>query len=243
MTTSTPNCPYDKPPVIVAIEGLCYSGKSTLIHHLAARLHPIIAPEYTDLATLPPWPPTDHSQVDAALRQFLHLDQQRARQVRTRIASRVHAAGACRSEVVLLDRSPLTLIAHEYGMQALGVPADPDGAATLYAGAAAAGQILTPNAYLYLTIPEPVADARRAARGPVAAHLDDPAVRARIDQTCRTWLRLLPPRRRLILDGTAPPSLLATTAAAFITSLGGPPVPSWQLLAKHRTASESGAPS
>ncbi|MBL6280168.1 hypothetical protein JMF97_28800 [Micromonospora fiedleri] len=232
MTTSAPTHPHETAPVIVAVEGLCYSGKSTLVRHLAPRLDAIIAPEYTDLAPLPPWPPTDHTQVNTALRQLLDLERHRTRHVRTRIAARTHATGSRRSHVVLLDRSPLTLIAHEYGMQALGVPADPSGAATLYADAAAAGQILTPSAYLYLSIPEPVTDTRRTARGPVANHLDDPAVRARIDQTCRTWLRLLPPRRQLILDGTVPPALLATAAAAFIRSLAGPPVPSWRLLAE-----------
>ncbi|MFI7026946.1 hypothetical protein ACIBMZ_29960 [Micromonospora sp. NPDC049900] len=230
MTTPTPTRPHETAPVIVAVEGLCYSGKSTLVRHLAPRTDAIIAPEYTDLVPLPPWPPTDHTQVSAALRQFLDLERHRASQVRTRIATRTHATASRRGHVVLLDRSPLTLIAHEYGMQALGVPADPSGAATLYADAAATGQILTPTAYLYLSIPDPVTDIRRTARGPVASHLDDPAARARIDQTCRTWLRLLPPRRQLTLDGTMPPSLLATAAAAFIRSLAGPPVPSWRLL-------------
>lgn len=227
MTSSSPTR-SEHSPVIVALEGLCYSGKSTLIRHLAARLDAIVAPEYTDLAPLPPWPPADHTQVDSALRQLLDLEQLRTRQVHRRIATRTHPP-----HVVLLDRSPLTLIAHEFGMQALGIPADPDSAATLFAGAASAGQILTPTAYLYLAVPELVTAARRVARGPVAAHLVDPAVRTRIDQICRTWMRLLPHRRQVILDGTVPPPLLAAAVTAFLGNLAGPPVPSWRCLTAH----------
>ncbi|ROO50790.1 hypothetical protein EDC02_5646 [Micromonospora sp. Llam0] len=231
MTAVTRTGPRDDELVIVAVEGLCYSGKSTLIHHLAPRLDAIVAPEYTELASLPSWPPADNAEVSAALRRFLDIEEQRAREIRARTTSRKHQSGPGHREViVLLDRSPLTLIAHEYGMQALGVPADPDGAATLYADAASAERILVPAAYLYLSVPDAISDGRRASRGPIAAHLDDPVVRARIDETCRSWLRLIPSRRQMILDGTMTPSLLATAAASFITDLAGPSVPSWRLL-------------
>ena len=132
--------------------------------------------------------------------------------------------------VVALDRSPVTLIAHEYGMQAIGVPADPDQAAALFTRAATAGHILVPDAYLYLSVPDETTTERRTIRGPVAAHLDHPAVRARVDSACRTWLRLVPDARVLRLDGTRPLPDQAASVAAFLATLGGPPPPRWQAL-------------
>lgn len=91
---------------MLAIEGLCLAGKTTLVHALAARLGALAVPEYADLAPLPPWPPHSREEVTAALRHFLRLEQQRG-------------IFACRTpgRLVALDRSPLTLIAHEFGME------------------------------------------------------------------------------------------------------------------------------
>lgn len=134
---------------VIAVEGLCFAGKSTLIRHLVNVLGPdvIATPEYSDLGPLPPWPPTDH--VTATLKHLLILESRRAVTVRAQLADR-------RDAMVLLDRSPLTLIAHEYGMRALAVPADPAGAAALFTQAAAVGKILTPDAYLYLGVSDDV---------------------------------------------------------------------------------------
>lgn len=217
--------PWNRPRCVVAVEGLCFAGKTTLIRHLVDVLGPdlVTGVEYTDLGPLPPWPPADHDQVTAALRRLLGYERLRAAAVRAQLAN-------CPDAVVLLDRSPLTLIAHEYGMQALNVPADPAGAATLFSQAAATGRILTPDAYLYLSVPDKVTVARRAARGPVAAHLDHPAVRARIDAACQAWLRLVPPARMAQLDGTLPPAAHIATVARFLDRLDGPPPPPWRML-------------
>lgn len=216
--TPITGCPDS--PLIIAVEGLCYSGKTTLIQHLAPLVSAAAVADYSRLVALPPWPPTDQAAVTAALAHFLTVERHRAQLAR-----------AAAAPVVLLDRSPLTLIAHEYGMTALGVPADPAGAIELYATAADAGSILTPHAYVYLTVPDAVTAARRARRGPVAAHLEHPGVRARIDDACHTWLHLLPDRRCLLLDGTAAPAVLARRTAALIAQVGGSPTPSWRALA------------
>lgn len=207
-------------PLILAVEGLCYSGKTTLIAHLAPLINAMALADYSDLAPLPPWPPNDKAAATAALEHFLAIERHRARLAR-----------ATDAPVILLDRSPLTLIAHEHGMAALGVPGDPAGAIEMYAAAGEKGTILVPHAYLYLAVPAAVASVRQAGRGPVTAHLRHPAVLARIDHVCRTWLHLLPTRRRLLLDGTTTPSVLARRAAAFLTTVGGTPVPSWRALA------------
>lgn len=208
-------------PFVAAVEGLPYSGKSTLVRRLRTLLGGHAAPDYSDAGPLPPWPPRTASDVEAALQHFLLIERQRAQ-----------AAVRTSSAVVLLDRSPLTLIAHEYGMAAIGVPANPRRAVELYAKAAATGSILTPDAYIYVAVPDPITAQRRARRGPIAAHLELPAVRAAIDRACRTWLSLIPDQRRLLLDDDAPCGALAARAAAFVTAAAGAAaIPSWRELA------------
>lgn len=213
---------------VLAVEGLCFAGKTTLIRYLADTLapHVIATAEYTDLGPLPPWPPRDHDQVTMTLLHLLDRERARTAAVRTRLAH----LPATTDVVVLLDRSPITLIAHEYGMQILHVPANPTQAADLSTRAAAAGHILTPDAYLYLSVPDEATTARRTTRGPVAAHLDHPHVRARIDIVYQSWLRLVPPARVLRLDGTWPLPVQAVTVTNFLTGIGGPSAPPWHLL-------------
>jgi len=147
--------------------------------------------------------------VTAALGNSLRLERQRALTAR-----------AAEAPVVLLDRSPLTLIAHECGMTALGLPCDPAGAAGIYSSAAEAGQILSPDAYLYLAVPDDVTAARQKLRGPVAAETD---------RACRIWLDTLPRGRCLELDGTARPPELAAMALNWLAGLTPvPPLPSWR---------------
>ena len=195
-------------PLVIAIEGLCFAGKTTLAYALAPLVGAVVIGEYADIALLPPFPPRHLDDVTAALGHFLQLEHQRA------LAAR--AAGA---PVVLLDRSPLTLIAHECGMTALGLPCDPAGAAEIYSSAAEAGQILTPDAYLYLAIPDDVTAVRQDQRGAVAAHLMNRQLRAGIDRACRSWLATLPRGQCLELDGTISPPALAATAARWLSGL------------------------
>lgn len=229
-------------PLVTAVEGLCFAGKSTLTRAVAALTGAVIAAEYTDLAPLPAWPPADHATVTAALEQFERLEERRASRARAELDRR--ASAGCVGGMVLLDRSPLTLIAHEYGMQTLAVPADPDGAALRYARAASAATILTPDVYVYLSVPDEVTAARRAARGPVADHLDHPAVRARITQVYSAWMDLLPAGRGLQLDGTAPVQTLAATTARFLSNAGrGLHAPPWTRLAAAVAEREQQVPS
>jgi thymidylate kinase len=208
-------------PLVIAIEGLCYAGKTTLAHVLAPIVSGVVIAEYGELAAPPPFPPRDLDDVTAALKHFLRLEREWAA-----------AARVANAPVVLLDRSPLTLIAHEHGIACLGVPCDSRGAAEMYTTAAESREILTPDAYLYLHVPKAVAAARQARRGPIAAHLMHPQVRAGIDRACRTYLTALPPWLYLELDGTAAPSALAATAASFLSELTpAPAAPGWRILA------------
>lgn len=99
--------------------------------------------------------------------------------------------------------------------------------------ARAAGSIPrpTPDAYLYLRVPEPVAVTRQAERGPVAAHLMHPQVRDGIDSACRAYLSVLPPSRCLELDGTVSPMALAATVARFLPGASSAlPAPDWRTM-------------
>ncbi|MGH3869815.1 MAG: hypothetical protein ACRDQ4_27690 [Pseudonocardiaceae bacterium] len=208
---------------VVAVEGLCLAGKTTLVHALAARLGALVVPEYTDLAPLPPWPPYSREDVTAALHHFLRLEQQRG-----------IFAHRTPGRLVALDRSPLTLIAHEFGMVRLGVPAEPDLAVHLFSEAAERGLILTPDAYVYLRVPSSVRAVREARRGRLPAHLTNPVTQAGIEATDRTYLNALPPRRRVILDGSASVADLTDAVARFVANLppaGEQPAPSWRVLA------------
>jgi thymidylate kinase len=209
--------PRSADPLVIAIEGLCYAGKTTLAHALAPLAGAVVIGEYTSLASLPPFPPRTLHDVAQALQQFLDVEQHRA-----------HTARTAGTAVVLLDRSPLTLIAHEHGMAALGVPCDPAGAATLYSMAAEVGDILTPDGYLYLTVPDHATAERQQSRGPVAAHLMNTKARAEIDHACQGWLATLPQGHVLRLDGTVASPALAATAARWISRLTpNRPLPSW----------------
>ena len=91
-------------PTVVAVEGLCFAGKTTLARALAARLAESPFPSTPTLAPLPPFPPRTTDDAAAALDHFLGLERDRARAARAARTGRV------------LDRSPLTIISYEYGM-------------------------------------------------------------------------------------------------------------------------------
>jgi len=212
-----------KAPIVLALEGLCFVGKTTLAQALATQRQAVAIPEYADLAALPPWPPGHRDDVVVALRHFLHLERQRAAIVRR--APR---------RLVVLDRSPLSLIAHEFGMERLGVPAAPDLAAQLFAKAAERGLILTPDAYVYLRVPASVSATRQARRGAVPAHLIDPRTQTGIEAASHSYLAAVPPRRRLILEGTAQVTDLIHAVERLLVGLPPPDeqaMPSWHLLA------------
>jgi hypothetical protein len=73
--------PRNADPLVIAIEGLCYVGKTTLAHALAPLAGAVIIGEYTSLAGLPPFPPRSLHDVAQALQQFLNVEQHRAHTV------------------------------------------------------------------------------------------------------------------------------------------------------------------
>ncbi len=77
MTTQS-RLPAHRNPLVIAIEGLCFAGKTTLANALAVAADTIVIGEYADLAPLPPFPPRHLSDVAAALDHFLRVEHQRA---------------------------------------------------------------------------------------------------------------------------------------------------------------------
>lgn len=209
-------------PIVLAIEGLCFVGKTTLARALATQREAVVLPDYADLAAPPPWPPRGRADVIAALRHFLRLEQQRALLARQRA-----------SRLVVQDRSPLSLIAHEFGMDRLGMPAAPALAAHLFADAAERGLILTCDAVVYLRVPAAVSAARQACRGAVPAHLIDPITQAGIEAASHHYLDVMPSQRRLMLDSTACITELIHAVDRLMADLphhGQQATPSWRVL-------------
>lgn len=215
--------PRSPSPLIVAIEGLCFAGKTTLAAALGHRLGATVLADYADLAPLPVFPPPDCFAVRTALSGFLSVE-----------VARADAARAARSGVVLYDRCPLTLIAHEHAMAAIGVPSDPHTAAVWFTNAAASGAIHTPDAYVYLSVTDETFGARQRERGPLPDHLVAAAVRARITDIYTAYAAATGPRRALAINGDATLSELVEQAARFVTDLperDAEPPPPWTMLA------------
>lgn len=202
--------PGTAPPVILAVEGLCFAGKTTLARALGRRLGVPVAAEYADLTSLPPFPPPDRAAARAALSALLAAEAHRTRQAR--------ASG---SHLVIYDRSPLTVIGHEHAMRARGIPADPETAAAWFTAAACTGAILTPTAYIYLTVPDDTCRQRQEARGHLPEHLVAPDVRTALTRFYDTCFAAASQARVLRADGTAPLALLTSQSAAFAARPAG----------------------
>ncbi|HVB46093.1 MAG TPA: hypothetical protein VNF47_25765 [Streptosporangiaceae bacterium] len=136
--------------------------------------------------------------------------------------------------LVLYDRSPLTLIAHEHAMASLAVASDPQAAACWFSSAAAAGAIIAPDAYLHLVIADQAFERRQARRGPLPPHLASPPVRAAISRIYDSYFAAISPDRVLRIDGSDSIAQLTARAARFIEDLPGhsaDPAPDWAVLA------------
>jgi thymidylate kinase len=210
--------PYPAAPQVIAVEGLCFAGKTTLARALARRLGAWLGAEYAGITALPPFPPATSAAARARLSALLAAEAVRA--------SRARAAG---TRLAVFDRSPLSVVGHEHAMRAHGVPADPQAAATWFARAADAGAILQPDAYLYLTVPDEEFRQRQRNRGQLPEHLIAPGVRSALSEFYAACFQAAGPGRVLTLDGTAPAASLAAQAAAFVAAIPpaapGRPVP------------------
>ncbi len=209
-------------PAVIAVEGCCFAGKTSLALALSRDLGVTVVPEYADLAPLPPFPARDLDDVHAALDYLLGVERRRTAAIRS---SPGHNA------VVVCDRSPLSCIAFQRAIGRLGVPSDARLAVELFATAAGRGEIIEPDAYIYLHVDRATALARQAIRGPVLACLMDPQVLAATQAFYQRFLDGLPPDRRMVLDGVQPRPSLVAQAARFARTqqtLGPRPPGAWR---------------
>ncbi|MEU7046679.1 hypothetical protein AB0A77_37345 [Streptomyces varsoviensis] len=123
---------------------------------------------------------------------------------------------------MVFDRCPLSLVAHEADMRALGTPADVAYAAHLFETTP------LPDAVLHLTVPEPVARERLLARGPLPPHLSAPPVRAAMAGYYTAALTRLP-APVLHLDASRPLPELLDQALSFLLPPAPQPAGRWAL--------------
>ena len=191
-------------PAVIAIEGPCFAGKTSLALALGHRLGVTAIPEYADLGPLPPFPARDLDEVRADLEYLLGVERCRTAAIRSS-----HCG------VVVCDRSPLSCIAFQHAIGRLDVPTDARLAVELFATAADRGEIIEPDAYIYLHVDQTTALARQAVRGPVLPCLMDPGVLAAMQAFYQRFLNSLSADWWLVLDGVQPGSVLTERAARF----------------------------
>jgi thymidylate kinase len=209
-------------PTVLAVEGSCFAGKTSLALALSRHMEVTVVPEYADLAPLPPFPARNSGDVHAALDYLLGVERRRTAAIR---ASRGH------NGVVVTDRSPLSSVAFQHAVGRLGVPSDARLAVELFAAAAGRGEIIEPDAYIHLHVDRTTALARQAVRGPVLACLMDPQVLTATQAFYQRFLNDLPPDRRLLLDSLQPRPTLLEHAARFARTqqtLGPRPPGAWR---------------
>ena len=201
-------------PLVIAVEGGCFAGKTTLAAQLSHNLDGVTIPEYSDLAASPPFPPRSHADVRAALNALRRLEIRRSA-----------LAWGTAAPIVVFDRSPLSCIAFQYGVRCLGVPCDHRLACDVFVKAAEEHLIATPQLYIHLAIDHDTAGARQVARGPVAPHLMHRRVIDDMNCAYRYFLDAISGDRRLLLDGAQPSASVTEQALAFIAEpRAGPPI-------------------
>lgn len=202
--------PETAPPLVLAVEGLCFAGKTTLARALARCLGVPVAAEYADLTDLPPFPPPGQVAARMGVSALLAAEAHRSRQAR-----------ACGSRLVIHDRSPLSVIGHEHAMRAHGISADPETAAAWFTAAASTEAIIAPAAYIYLSVPDDAYRQRQEARGHLPGHLVAPDVRDTLARFYDACFATMDRARVLRADGTTPLTVLTRHAAVFAARLPG----------------------
>lgn len=202
----------DRPPVL-ALEGPCLAGKTSLASgittSLGARCNVITIPCYVELAselTLPPLDAVDAASQHDAVRFFLDIEHTRSRILRL----------ARNADLVLIDRSVDTLLAHIYALDNLYDTSALPGARQIVQDASWA---IRPDLTLHLeTSPE-------AIRERLSSRPDFPELLVREDFNRHFNRYFGTPdqcvaRRVVQLDATLPPQELTSRATRQVISHG-----------------------
>ncbi len=198
-------------PVCVAVEGPCCAGKTTLTRRLRHALPGVavgVAACYADHVGggryLPRPVPESLAEDQQALQRLLAVE-----------AGRVARACAPLPDLLLLDRSVHTLLAHRHALQQLtGLPCLLPATITIRGSAAACW----PELVLHLAVPQTTIEARNGGKFPDDSIYLDTAYNAALD-TYYTRLADQATPAVLRLDGTRPTGSLLSDAAGRITRL------------------------
>ena len=197
-------------PLRVAIEGPCCAGKTTMGRGLAEALHthPLASVvDYSDFVGggrfLPPATPSSLDEEEAALREFLVIEEARTLQARTVTAT---------NGVILIDRSIHTLLAHCVALTKL---TETDYFSLAQRVLHASTVPLWPDLILYLDVTQETIHARNQGKFPPDSVFVDPTFNTGI----RSYFeRSLDPSLPEVtwLEGAAGARLLRDLAAARV---------------------------
>ncbi len=199
-------------PLLVAVEGPCCAGKTTLVSALSRELSGLRVcrvPCYADYLGggrfLPREIPQSAAEDAAAFTQLLTIDHDRIEATLTRTSD---------AELVLLDRSVHTLLAHRYAIeQVTGLPCYQQAVDAAHRDAT----IIWPSVVVYLDVAEAVVAQRNRGKFPPGSILIDPDFNGAFRSYFADLARHVTPTPTLWLDGAQEVSTLMTTTGAHIT--------------------------
>lgn len=134
----------------VAIEGSTCAGKSTAVIAVAQRLMAGVVPEHTDIEKvmritdrgMPYFPPKCKDEAIIAITRMVELEMLRER-----------LRNSFEQDIVLMDTSPVTVLAFEYAKMQLGFPAALRELAASYRRLLTSGDLKEPKAWAILEPP------------------------------------------------------------------------------------------
>jgi thymidylate kinase len=198
------------PPVVVAVEGPCCAGKTTLARRLATQVQGLTVtfiPCYADHVGggryLPAQGAATVPEREEALRQLLAVEASRLAQARPD------------SDVILADRSVQTLLAHSYAMQVMtGVSFLAPSLRLLRSSAVPAW----PDLVFYLDLPQPAVAGRNHGKFPPTSIYINPRFNAAVRAY---FVRLAGPNypRVVWLDAMLNPVRLAHQAETLLRQM------------------------
>lgn len=146
-------------PPTIAIEGPCCAGKTTLVHGLVQEslaLSVAYIRDYSDHVGggkfLPPPVPTSPAEEELILNRFLAIEEDRTVYARMK---------AYESDLIIIDRSVHTLLAHCFALRRL---LDDDYFSLAQRVIGKSGVALWPDRILYLDVPQCVVEARNGGK-------------------------------------------------------------------------------
>lgn len=200
------------PHLVVAVEGPCCAGKTTLSRGLLARLADLgvaHVPCYADHVGggrhLPPAVPATLTEDAAGITDLIRIEHDRTR-----------AALASANRVILADRSLHTLLAHRCGIEQVTGLACREPAGRLLAVAPLNSW---PNLVLYLDVPQQAVHDRNNGKFPTNSILIDPTYNTAFRSYFDRLTTQPPPPTVVWLDATRHPTTLLNTADTQIRKL------------------------